>query len=300
LNSLDIPHPGWLEISIEIHPVAFEALSAFLFDMGCTGLVSENSRQLELKAYLPLEQDDGEIRRRIEDFLGELERIFPEAGQAALKLTRMKDENWSDNWRKFFHPQQITPNLMVLPPWEVVPAFGKGHMMRIDPGLAFGTGQHATTQMCLKAMEKVLLVRPWTMLDVGTGSGILAIYAAMLGAEKVLALDIDPEAVRCAEKNIQMNATSGRIELSLKPLEELHEAFTLLVANLLPGEIFRLLPQFTRLILPKGWLILSGFMKGHTEAVKKLLDSHGFMDRETLFQQDWACMICKNGDGGVG
>jgi len=296
LNASDRPHPGWLEISIEIHPVAFEALSAFLFDMGCTGLASGNSKQFELKGYLPLEQDEGGIRRKIEAFFGELERIFPEAARATLKLTRMKNQDWSRNWRKFFHPQQITSNLMILPPWEEVPALAKGHIIRIDPGPAFGTGQHATTQMCLKAMEKVTLVRPWTMLDVGTGSGILAIYAAMLRAEKVLALDIDPEAVRWAKKNIRLNGTSGAIELSMKPLAELRGAFTLLVANLLPEEIFRLLPQFPRLILPGGWLILSGFMKVHTKEMRKLLDGHGLRDRETLFQRDWACMICKKGD----
>lgn len=137
---------GWLEISIHLPPVAHDPLSAFLFDLGCTGIVSEDFQDHTLKAYLPFQED----------------------------------RDWSRNWRRFFRSERVTLGVMIVPAWESLPPSFKGHVIRIDPGPAFGTGQHPTTRMCLEAMERLQISPSWTMLDVGTGSGILAIYGAIL------------------------------------------------------------------------------------------------------------------------
>ncbi|MBW2617001.1 MAG: 50S ribosomal protein L11 methyltransferase, partial [Deltaproteobacteria bacterium] len=215
-------HPRWLEISIDIHPIAHEAMSAFLFDLGCTGVVLENFRDSSLKAYLPFQENFEDLRNRLNVFLGKLSEIFPQVQSPELTISKIEDQDWSRNWQRFFHPERVTRKLSIWPAWEPVPDSINGHVIRIDPGPAFGTGQHATTRMCLEAMEKIVRAdESWTLLDVGTGSGILAMYGAMLGAKRIVAIDTDPEALRWAKQNIDLNGLTGSIELSSIPIEKL-------------------------------------------------------------------------------
>ncbi len=171
---------GWLEISIHLPPVAHDPLSAFLFDLGCSGIVSEDFQDHTLKAYLPFQEDLEDIRSRIEVFLQNLKEVFPEAHSPKWTLKKIEDRDWSRNWRRFFRSERVTLGVMIVPAWESLPPSFEGHVIRIDPGPAFGTGQHPTTRMCLEAMERLQISPSWTMLDVGTGSGILAIYGAIL------------------------------------------------------------------------------------------------------------------------
>jgi ribosomal protein L11 methyltransferase len=164
-------NPGWLEISIEIDPVAHEALSAFLFDLGCEGTISGDSPDRSFKAYFSFQKDLEDIENRIGVFLQKLEDIFPEVRSPMLTVRKIEDQDWSRLWRRFFRPDRVTERLMIFPAWEPIPRDQKGDVIRIDPGLAFGTGQHPTSRMCLEAMESVPLPGSWTMLDVGTGSG---------------------------------------------------------------------------------------------------------------------------------
>jgi ribosomal protein L11 methyltransferase len=212
-------HPGWLEISIQIHPVANEPLSEFLFELGCTGITSEDQKDTTLKAYLSKLDNLGDIRDRINGFLRKLKGIFPELQSYKLKIKTIKDQDWSQGWRKFFSPEKITDTLMIIPAWDRAPFAFEGHIIKMDPGPAFGTGKHPTTQMCLKAMGGLPMPRKWTMLDVGTGSGILAIYGAKLGASMIKAIDIDITALRWAERNIKLNGLLDPIVLSSQPVE---------------------------------------------------------------------------------
>jgi len=171
----------WVELIFHAHPLAQDALSAFLFDLGCTGLVTEQGDH-ELKAYLPLPADLDGVRGRVVVYLQSLEDLFPAMPKVEWSLQTFRKEDWSRTWRRFFRPDRVTPGLMILPAWEASTTPFKGRVIRMDPGPAFGTGQHPSTRMCLQAMEDVALSGPWTMLDVGTGSGILAAYGALLGA----------------------------------------------------------------------------------------------------------------------
>jgi ribosomal protein L11 methyltransferase len=289
-------HSGWLEISIEIHPIAHESVSAFLFDLGCSGVVSEDFQDCPLKSYLTFPENLDSIRNRISVFLGSLKEIFPEIPSPELTLTKIEDQDWNVNWRQFFHADLVTPRLMVLPPWEPVPDVTDSHVIRIDPGPAFGTGQHPTTRMCLEAMEKIPKAELRAMLDVGTGSGILSTYGAKLGASKILAIDKDPEAIRWAERNIELNGLSGTVELSATPLEQVKGKFSVLTANLILREIVEMLPHFHRLLKPKGYLIVSGILMDQVEKVKSVLREYQFGGPETLFKNEWVCIIIRKGN----
>lgn len=330
----------WIEVSVEVHPVAHEAVSAFLFDLGCRGVVLGDKGNSSLKAYLPMSVRLEEVRNRMEVFLGRLREIFPEAAQSAFDFSKLQEEDWSLTWKRHFHVERITERLTVVPVWEPVPQ-GPGDMViRMDPGPAFGTGSHPTTRMCLESIEDfhtpggalwagagstrgtaqpaeapVLLRRgfaghppsskfqrpglpakagAWTMLDVGTGSGILAIYAAKLGAEKILAIDTDPEALRWARRNIDLNLCSQSIDLSSKPVGELNGAFPVLVANLTRDALLSLLPEFQRLIEKDGVVILSGLLHEQVQEVKTPLEQLGFEAIRVITQAEWACITARS------
>jgi ribosomal protein L11 methyltransferase len=286
-------HPGWLEIAIDIDPVAHEALGAFLFDIGCEGIISEDFNDFSLKAYLPFRKDIEDIRSRIEQFIHGLGDIFPEARSSEIEIHNIKDQDWGVTWRRFFHADQVTPNLMVIPDWEPIPASLKCHVIKVDPGPAFGTGQHPTTRMCLISMEKPSFKGPWTMLDIGTGSGILAIYGVKLGAKRVAAIDIDPEAIIWAKRNIELNSLPVEIELSSRPLAEWEENFSLVTANLMLGIILNLSPHFTRILKPDGRLILSGILREQVSEVEERLNEYRLYMEDVIFQEEWACLILK-------
>ena len=286
-------HTGWLEISIDVDPVAHDAVSAFLFDIGCEGVVLEDLKAYNLKAYLPFQKDLENIRSRIELFLQNLTDIFPEASASKLKIIDIEDQDWGISWQRFFHAEQVTQNLMVIPPWEPVPSPLKCHVVKIDPGPAFGTGQHPTTRMCLLSMEKSCFKGSWSMLDIGTGSGILAIYGVKLGAERVVAIDNDPEAVRWAKRNIELNDLSIEIQLSSKPLSDWEETFSLITANLMLKTILDLSPYFPRILATDGRLILSGLLRDQVKNMEERLFEYGLYKERVIYKEGWACLTAR-------
>jgi ribosomal protein L11 methyltransferase len=291
--SAQTQHPGWVEISIEVHPVAQEAVSAFLFDLGCKGVVLGEKGKAFLRAYLPRTERFEELRSRIEVFLSRLAEFFPEAGQSSLHFSKIQDEDWSLTWRRHFHAERITGKLTVVPAWEPIPQALAGMVIRMDPGPAFGTGTHPTTRMCLESIENVHTPGAWTMLDIGTGSGILAVYAAKLGARRILAVDTDPEALRWAQRNVELNHSSAFIELSSKSVGELIGVFSILVANLTRDILLELLPDLQRLLEKDGTMILSGLLQEQVQEVKKPLGLLGFQQIQVVTQAEWACITAK-------
>lgn len=293
-SSFNPSHPeqrGWSEIQIHIDPIAHDALSAFLFDLGCTGTATEDSNREILKVFLPSSENLNEIRNRLQAFLERLPDVFREVQSSQISIRVLENTDWSLEWRRFYRAELITPRLLVLPPWQSAPDCIPDHLMRIDPGPAFGTGQHPTTRMCLKAMETVSLPDNWTMLDVGTGSGILAIYGVMLGARKVVGLDIDPDALRWAEHNVALNNLTARIELSSGPIEFLRVHYSLITANMLMGEILAVLPRFPYLLEAGGRLVLSGILREQISQVQQSLLEWNLLTRHKFTEKDWACVI---------
>ncbi len=290
-----IPCGGWMEITVEeSDPAAHEAISAYLLELGCDGIVEDPGTGASLKAYLPEPGPEYDLRARVEAFLRELASIFPDAGRTRATFSTLPHREWGLAWRAHFRPERVTPGLLILPAWEKdVPLEPGCSVIRMDPGPAFGTGKHPTTRMCLRALEDLSLPGPWDMLDIGTGSGILAVYASILGARRVTAVDSDPEALRWAEWNIRLNGLTARIRLSSTPPEALDEAFQVAAANLDLKTIVGLCPWFPRVVRKGGTLILSGILAEDAQRVKEAVEEQGFSIAKAMDQEEWACLVAR-------
>ncbi len=290
--------PGWLVLTVEADPVAHEAISAFLFDLGCTGVAFEQGGPRTISAYLPAKEPIQDIKRKVEAFLMDLSTIFPHMTTPTLNLTLLKEKDWSQGWKRFFQEEWVTDQLLIVPAWKRIPEISKGHVLIMDPGPAFGTGKHPTTRMCLRAMERAEKPSPWHMLDVGTGSGILAIYAARLGAERILGIDIDPEAIRWARRNAELNRLSNRIEISGKALNEISEQFDLVAANLVYEEIMGLMFHLISVTKEGGTLILSGLLRDQVSDVVQAAQQKGLVVEGTDFMDEWCTIVGRPKAGG--
>ncbi len=280
----------WKEISIQINPVAREALYAFLDDIGSSGIVIDGEKDEVIRFYLPIEQKEDEFKEKFDQFIQKLKEIFPEIPEPVVRITWIENQDWANKWRQFFKPDQITPNLFIFPAWDSVPEDIKTRVIRIDPGPAFGTGQHATTRLCLQAMENIPSISSKSMLDIGTGSGILSVYGALLKVKRILGIDIDPEALNWARRNIELNGLTGKIELSEKPVQELGETFHLIVANLTRDTILELLSHINRLLEKRGYLILSGILTDQEEDIDAGLIAQDLKKEIVSVQGEWICI----------
>ena len=206
-------------------------------------------------------------------------------------MVALADENWADAWRAHFTPRLVGRRLLILPPWEQPAANGR-IVITIDPGRAFGTGHHGSTIGCLEALESVIeRDRPSGMIDLGTGSGILAIAAARLGVRAVLAVDDDPDAVAAAVANVARNHVADRIRCALADAARFDEApAPLVVANLLSAAHRRLGAQYARALRPGGTLLLGGILDGEGPDVTAALGDHGFVPRESLSVEGWTTL----------
>jgi ribosomal protein L11 methyltransferase len=223
---------SWLQISVQTDASTVDALSNFLIERGSPGVVIKKK---EVQAYFEHSSGDRLIRRDIQHFLREINGSDCVAGEPRLRCRILKDRNWNTSWRRFFKPQKIGKSFWVTPPWAKTPPLRHRHVLTITPGMAFGTGTHATTRGCLEFIEEVaqrLNKKEFTALDVGTGSGILAIAAAKLGAREVWALDNDPVALEVARENVRGNDVQSTVHLSMTKLGRLNKTFSLVVANL--------------------------------------------------------------------
>ena len=290
------PKPfSWTEISLQIDPLAREALYAFLDDAGCAGLVVTGERDDVIRFYLPAGQNEKEFKRQFDRFWQRIGAIFPNLPSPAISIDQIENQDWAINWRRFFKPDRITPNLFVFPAWEPIPKDLKSHVIRMDPGPAFGTGQHATTRLCLQMMEMIPSLSSQSMLDIGTGSGILSIYGARLNLQRVVALDTDPEALLWAERNIELNGLGGKIEMSAKLVEELEERFGLIVANLTRDTILELLPHINHLLERNGYLILSGILKDQKDDIEAGLNAYSLKKDLVSYRAEWICLQARKG-----
>lgn len=276
---------------IHVHPAAHEGLFSFLFDLGCEGIVTESFGDSCIKTCLPKNINPEDFRVKIEKYIQNVKEIFPDVENYWVSFNRIKDQDWSLTWRKFFRPEFVTEKLLIVPAWEPMTKEPGYNIIRIDPGPAFGTGQHPTTRMCLSAMEGIDLPGEFTLLDVGTGSGILAMYGAILGASKIMAIDIDPEAVRWGRYNIELNSLSEIIKISTTPIETIEETFSVVLGNLILGTILELNGYLSRVIAQGGYLIVSGILKEQVEKVEIRFNRLGFNREEVLFEDEWACVI---------
>lgn len=207
----------------------------------------------------------------------------------------MHEEEWATAWKKYYNPVKISEKFTIVPTWEMYePVNSDELIIELDPGMAFGTGTHPTTVMCIQALERTVLPGD-RVIDVGTGSGVLSIAAAQLGAEDVRAYDLDEVAVTSAKLNIKLNKVSNMVSISqnnlLDGVEE--KSADVIVANILAEVILRFTDDVARVVKPGGTFIASGIIQQKKEQIKEALVKAGFEISETILMEDWVALIAK-------
>ncbi len=223
------------------------------------------------------------------------ERFAAEGIDAKIEILGVDEEEWSTAWKKYYHPIRVGERLVVVPAWEKYDAQENDIVVRMDPGMAFGTGTHETTRLVCGLIEKYLTPGA-RMLDVGTGSGILAICASKLGAGECFAYDIDPVAVRVAAENCKdnncTNITCGVSDL-LASVDTAGGLYDFAVANIVADIIIRMSPDIGAFLKKGAYLITSGIIERYAEGVREAMRSHGFELVEEAMESDWVAMVYK-------
>lgn len=240
--------------------------------------------------YIPVTEESDGLCEMLETALVRIHRASGLRCRVAYRT--IDEEDWAESWKRFFHPERVGRSIVVRPSWRDYDPRPGDRVLEIDPGMAFGTGTHPTTALCIQSMEDHL--RPGdTVLDIGTGSGILAVSAVLLGAERALGVDNDPVAVEVAGGNRDRNGISPeRLSFVSGDLaNRVRERFDLVVANILTDVILRLAPDVRRVTRPGGLFLCSGIIETRAEAVRRGLAAEGFAEIETRVREDWVAMV---------
>lgn len=307
----------WSELSIHSTQEAVEPISNILHEAGASGVVIEDPQDLVrdwdtpfgetyqlnpedypddgvmVKAYLPVNSFLGETVEEIKEAVNNLMLYDFDLGRNTVTISEVNEEEWATAWKKYYKPVKISEKVTVIPTWEEYKADGDEILVELDPGMAFGTGTHPTTRMCVRAIEKVL--RPGDrMIDVGTGSGVLSIVAAKLGASAVTAFDLDDVAVKVAKLNVKLNKVQDIVTVKQNNLlDSVEEKVDVITANLLAEIILRFPEQVSQSVKPGGFFIASGIIKAKNKQVADRLIEHGFTVKETLETEEWVAIICE-------
>ncbi|MGI6081352.1 MAG: 50S ribosomal protein L11 methyltransferase [Limnochordia bacterium] len=311
----------WLEVSVVTSPEAVEAVSEMLMDQGANGVVIDDPRVVErrlaelgtelidepgvrpmsgdavspgsdsvtVKAYLSVEAPDG-LLADLAERVRRLAQMGLDPGVVEVSARRVRDEDWAHSWKEFYTVQHIGHRFVIVPSWITYAAQPGEVIVHLDPGMAFGTGIHPSTRLCLEVLEQT--VAPGThVLDVGTGSGILAIAAAKLGA-RVHALDIDPRAVSVARDNIGANGVMANVTVATGSIEDVQGmSFDIIVANIIADTIIDILPKAAQLLHPRGCFVASGIVVGRLEDVRTAWAAGDLVITEERQDDEWCCVI---------
>ncbi|HSF05612.1 MAG TPA: 50S ribosomal protein L11 methyltransferase [Methylomirabilota bacterium] len=285
---------GYWELAISASEIVEEALTNFLWELGALGVVGEeaSNRELRLRAFFP-PAAAADLDARLLDYVAGLRALGLPAPHGPI-LSRLAEVDWAEAWRAHFRPLPVGRRLLIAPPWEAA-APGPRALIVIDPGRAFGTGHHASTVGCLESLEDIVeRAVPHSAIDLGTGSGILAIAAIRLGVATVLAVDNDPDALACATANAGRNGMADGVRL----LESDAGAVVsppvgLVLANLLASAHFRLGPDYARYVAPGGALVLGGILDAEAAAVNAAVAGHGFVPDTIRSADGWSTVVLR-------
>ena len=294
--------PRWIEVTLRVDGEAAEVTAEVLQRYGYQGVAIEHegippdkldedeippALQLAVKAYLPEDGQTEETKLKLEQALGYMNMMYP---MPTPEYRIVEEADWAEAWKAHYHPVRIGHRLLIRPLWTEVELQPGDVEIALDPGMAFGTGTHPTTQLCLEAVED-LLVPGANVLDLGCGSGILAIAAAKLGAAHVLALDIDAVAVEAAQSNAEQNGAAEKITVqtgSLASLVTSARRFDLILVNILARIIIEMCGQHLGdVVRPGGLAIFSGIIEEQAADVEAALRSTGLEPYARRQQGDW-------------
>ena len=285
-----------------------DALSNYLTEMGAQGVFEEylepgvsdlpepdTQDERVLNAYFPSDADDAKRAARLQAYIDCLAELFPDMEKPTFNTEVIIDPQWGEVWKRYFKPLRISKNIIVKPSWERYSATGRETVVEIDPGMAFGTGQHPSTSMCLEAMEEILLkdrtFPKWRVLDVGTGTGILGISAAKLGASTVLCVDIDPQAVEIAHKNVAVNHVGDRVVIVNSDVAKIKGGFELIVANLTAETLIKIKSHLVKMMEKGGYLVISGIIEKNRQDVEKAFTRDDLIRHRVMDDKEWVCYV---------
>lgn len=296
----------WLELSITAPPEYVEPLSEVFRRYGHGGVAVEQAggfnpdegetppegATVVLRTYLPLDGGEVERRARIDVAVRLVAALAP---IGPLRERVLEEEEWAQAWKRHLGPLRVGRRLLVLPTWVRHRPRPAEVVVRLDPGMAFGTGHHPTTRMCLALVEE--LVKPGDeVLDVGTGSGILSIAAVLLGARRALGLDVDAVAVEAARRNARDNGVGDRflaLRGSLSHPEARPSSFDLALANISARVVIQLAPELAAALKPGGLLVASGVLTDRAAQVEEALTTAGLTTMRRATEGDWATLVAR-------
>ncbi|CEG27917.1 50S ribosomal protein L11 methyltransferase [Bacillus sp. B-jedd] len=309
----------WSEISIHTTNEAVEPISHILHEAGASGVVIEDPFELIkeredqfgeiyqldpndypeegviVKAYLPVNSFLGETVEAIKESINNLIIHDIDIGLNKVTISEVNEEEWATAWKKYYNPVKISERFTVVPTWEeYTPVNSDELIIELDPGMAFGTGTHPTTVLCIQALERTVKSGD-KVIDVGTGSGVLSIAAALLGAASIKAYDLDDVAVKAAKLNIKLNKVQDRAVVAQNNLLDGIEGQSadVIVANILAEVIVRFTEDANRVLKPGGIFITSGIIQAKKDLVMDALINDGFTIKETMLMEDWVAIIAQ-------
>jgi ribosomal protein L11 methyltransferase len=295
---------NWIQVTVRVDGEAAEAVAEALRPFAHGGVSLEQAatdlspgaarprleEEITISIYYPAAEDSPVRRQRLEEILWHLGQLYPIPGPV---FRAVRQEDWASAWKQHYAPLRIGRHLLICPAWETVEPRPDDVLIKMDPGMAFGTGLHPTTRMCLEAIET--RVRPgMNVLDMGTGSGILAIAAALLGSSSVLALDIDEVAVESARQNCALNGVSDLVTVRRGSLADLDpsQQWDLVLANILAPVILDMLRAGMEAHLrPGGAIVLAGIIEDQAPEVEGALRAEGLVLLERLQIKDWVTLV---------
>ncbi len=307
----------WIEVRVITKSEALEPVSGIFYGLDCKGVAIEDPNDIlereqgpltwdfadinvlehkgkvaVVKAYFSEEDNINEILTYINEKMDELKELGIDTGLAKVESEKMFEEDWANNWKKYYKPTKVGQKIVVKPIWEEYQEQGDEKVIELDPGMAFGTGTHETTRMCIQSLEEYVKADS-TVFDVGCGSGILAIAAAKLGAKMAVGVDLDPVAVESAKENVGYNNLDNIQILYGNLVEVIDGKADIVVANIIAEVICILTEDVKRVLKDNGYFITSGIIHDRVEMVTKKLEETGFEVIEINKDGEWNCIVAK-------
>jgi len=299
----------WLKIVIRASAELIDAVSNFLEETGAQGVFSESllppgaddfpeTEGFEvINAFFPADVRSEKRIYAVRKYLKSLEEIFPDVSAPSLETEIISDPDWGEQWKKYFKPIRVCKNIVVKPTWERYAPESRDIVVEIDPGMAFGTGQHASTRMCMEAIEDIILqdrsITDWKVLDVGCGTGILGITAAKMGAQDVVCVDNDPKATEIAAENAVINAVDDRLHILNEDAAQIRQPRNLIIANLTAKLLLKLHAHLVRLLMPGGYLIISGIIEPDVPGIEEHFIVAPLAVHNKFTEKEWVCYVLK-------